>query len=253
MTRRTERGPALLDTLAGARHSAATRTRDRPSAVRPQSEVPLGDPDRDQRRRRDDPVPRSRSAAAVRLEAVDEARTAMSSAVAGDRPRGPRRRVLLDARAVRLGQDDDAADDRRLRAADRGPDPAPRRRTSPTIPPFDRDVNTVFQDYALFPHMTVGDNVALRPGGPQGRQGRAGRARRPRRSGWSASRATRSASRASCRAASASASRSPGRSSTGRACCSSTSRSARSTSSSARRCRSSSRRSSSRSASRSST
>ena len=23
------------------------------------------------------------------------------------------------------------------------------------VPPFDRDVNTVFQDYALFPHMTV--------------------------------------------------------------------------------------------------
>jgi len=28
-----------------------------------------------------------------------------------------------------------------------------------TVAPFDRDVNTVFQDYALFPHMTVGDNV----------------------------------------------------------------------------------------------
>jgi putative spermidine/putrescine transport system ATP-binding protein len=28
-----------------------------------------------------------------------------------------------------------------------------------TVPPFDRDVNTVFQDYALFPHMDVGDNV----------------------------------------------------------------------------------------------
>jgi putative spermidine/putrescine transport system ATP-binding protein len=28
------------------------------------------------------------------------------------------------------------------------------------LAPFDRDVNTVFQDYALFPHMTVGDNVA---------------------------------------------------------------------------------------------
>ena len=26
-------------------------------------------------------------------------------------------------------------------------------------PPFDRDVNTVFQDYALFPHMSVSDNV----------------------------------------------------------------------------------------------
>jgi putative spermidine/putrescine transport system ATP-binding protein len=27
------------------------------------------------------------------------------------------------------------------------------------LPPYDRDVNTVFQDYALFPHMTVADNV----------------------------------------------------------------------------------------------
>jgi len=27
------------------------------------------------------------------------------------------------------------------------------------VPPFDRDVNTVFQDYALFPHMTLGENV----------------------------------------------------------------------------------------------
>ena len=28
-----------------------------------------------------------------------------------------------------------------------------------SLPPFDRDVNTVFQDYALFPHMTVQENV----------------------------------------------------------------------------------------------
>jgi len=28
------------------------------------------------------------------------------------------------------------------------------------VPPYERDVNTVFQDYALFPHMSVGQNVA---------------------------------------------------------------------------------------------
>lgn len=28
------------------------------------------------------------------------------------------------------------------------------------LPPYERDVNTVFQDYALFPHMNVADNVA---------------------------------------------------------------------------------------------
>lgn len=28
------------------------------------------------------------------------------------------------------------------------------------LPPYERDVNTVFQDYALFPHMTVGENIS---------------------------------------------------------------------------------------------
>ena len=42
------------------------------------------------------------------------------------RPRGPRRRVLLPARAVRLRQDHDPADDRRLRGADVRPDRAAR-------------------------------------------------------------------------------------------------------------------------------
>src|SRR3972149_48360 len=28
------------------------------------------------------------------------------------------------------------------------------------LPPYEREVNTVFQDYALFPHMSVGDNIA---------------------------------------------------------------------------------------------
>ena len=44
------------------------------------------------------------------------------------------------------------------------------------IPPFDREVNTVFQDYALFPHMTVAENVAYGlavrrvPGAERGRR-----------------------------------------------------------------------------------
>jgi putative spermidine/putrescine transport system ATP-binding protein len=32
--------------------------------------------------------------------------------------------------------------------------------TAEGIPPYRRNVNTVFQDYALFPHMSVGENVA---------------------------------------------------------------------------------------------
>ena len=53
-------------------------------------------------------------------------------------------------------------------------------------PPFDRDVNTVFQDYALFPHMTrrAERRVRLaRPTGPEGRAPRPGRGRARRRCG----------------------------------------------------------------------
>ncbi|HLF37081.1 MAG TPA: ATP-binding cassette domain-containing protein, partial [Anaerolineales bacterium] len=28
-----------------------------------------------------------------------------------------------------------------------------------SLPPYEREVNTVFQDYALFPHMSVGENI----------------------------------------------------------------------------------------------
>ena len=31
------------------------------------------------------------------------------------------------------------------------------------VPPYERNVNTVFQDYALFPHMTVRENIAYGP------------------------------------------------------------------------------------------
>ena len=58
------------------------------------------------------------------------------------------------------------------------------------VPPFARDVNTVFQDYALFPHMTTAENIEYglkvhRVGkqvqGPGGQGARHGPARRPRR------------------------------------------------------------------------
>jgi putative spermidine/putrescine transport system ATP-binding protein len=47
------------------------------------------------------------------------------------------------------------------------------------VPPYERDVNTVFQDYALFPHMTVAENVeyGLRVKGV-GKRERAERAQR---------------------------------------------------------------------------
>ena len=79
-------------------------------------------------------------------------------------------------------------------------------------PPYKRDVNTVFQSYALFPHLTIFENVAfgLRRRGVRGERRPRPGARRS--STWSASRGSRSASRASSRAASSSASRSRARS-----------------------------------------
>ena len=52
--------------------------------------------------------------------------------------------------------------------------------TAEGVPPYRRNVNTVFQDYALFPHMTVRRKCRLWPD-DQGR-GTTRRSRRPRRS-----------------------------------------------------------------------
>ncbi len=45
------------------------------------------------------------------------------------------------------------------------------------LPPYARDVNTVFQDYAIFPHMSVRAERRVRPAGEEGREGRAPRSR----------------------------------------------------------------------------
>ena len=115
--------------------------------------------------------------------------------------------------------------------------------------PYDRDVNTVFQDYALFPHMSVLENVEYGL-----RVKKVGRSERRKRAMDALEQVRladlrRPAAGRSSPGASASAWRWPGPWSTGRRCCCSTSPSAPSTSSSASRCRSSSRRSSATSAS----
>ena len=82
----------------------------------------------------------------------------------GDSPRSTpsvRRRagrVLHAARTLRLGQDDDLRLIAGFAIADAGT--VELRGSDVTgLPPYARDVNTVFQDYALFPHMSIGDNV----------------------------------------------------------------------------------------------
>ena len=59
--------------------------------------------------------------------------------------------------------------------------------TAEGVPPYRRNVNTVFQDYALFPHMNVLDNVAYGLMVQGRRQGRARTRRRARRWRWSSS------------------------------------------------------------------
>ena len=107
------------------------------------------------------------------------------------------------------------------------------------VPPHKRDVNTVFQNYALFPHMTVAENVAYGL-----RQKGVDKGETTRRVGESLADGEDDAARSpqaspALRAASSNASPSPARSSTSRRCSCSTSHSARSTASSGKRCRSS--------------
>jgi ABC-type Fe3+/spermidine/putrescine transport system ATPase subunit len=107
------------------------------------------------------------------------------------------------------------------------------------VPPYERNVNTVFQDYALFPHMTVLENVAY---GPRVRGVSAGeRAQRAQEMLELVQLGSQGAGPHSFPGVSGSASRWRARSSITRRSCCSTSRWARWISSCAKKCRSSSR------------
>ena len=105
-------------------------------------------------------------------------------------------------------------------------------------PPEQRPIHTVFQSYALFPHMTVAQNIAfpLKMAGKSESDIRA-KVREALEQVKLAEKA--GSSRTNSRAARSSGSPWRAASSTGRACCCSTSRSARSTRSCASRCSSS--------------
>ena len=107
------------------------------------------------------------------------------------------------------------------------------------VPPYKRDVNTVFQHYALFPHMTVAENVGYglrQKSTPKSQIVEAGR--RGARDGEDVGAGEPQAAPDVGRSATTRRPR-PRRSSTVRACCCSTNRSAPSIASYARRCRSS--------------
>ena len=107
----------------------------------------------------------------------------------GGRRRRPEHRfgrVLLDARAVRVGQDHGAADDRRLRAADARDDRAGRRGRDRTAAVRARREHGLPGLRDLPAHERAAER-GVRPAGQEGRQGRAAQARAARRSSRSGS------------------------------------------------------------------
>ena len=134
-----------------------------------------------------------------------------------------RRRVHGAGRAVGLRQVDAAAHARRPRGDQRAARSPIDGKVVNDVDSKDRDIAMVFQSYALYPHMTVRDNMGfslkLRKATPRSSPS----AWRARRRSSTSSR-TSSAIRASCPAASASAWRWAARSSATRRCSCSTSR-----------------------------
>ena len=77
-------------------------------------------------------------------------------------PRGRGRRVPGAGRAVGLRQVDGAAHDRRARDDHRRASCTSATGVVNDVDPKDRDIAMVFQNYALYPHMTVRDNIGVR-------------------------------------------------------------------------------------------
>ena len=93
-----------------------------------------------------------------------------------------RRRVRGPGRPVGLRQVDAAAHDRRAGEASPAARSASATGVVNDVPPKERDIAMVFQNYALYPHMTVRDNMAfslkLREDADKADDRRAGRPRR---------------------------------------------------------------------------
>ena len=79
------------------------------------------------------------------------------------------------------------------------------------VPPYQRNIGMVFQNYALFPHMTRRREHRLSAVGARRARGRHRQARSSARSTWCSSAASASGGRRSSPAASSSASRWPAR------------------------------------------
>ena len=156
----------------------------------------------------------------------------------GPEPRDPRPGVHGARRSVRLRQVHRAAHDRRPRGDHATATIRIGGRVVNDVPPKDRDIAMVFQSYALYPHMTVRENLEFGLRDPQdvGQAGDRPAGRPRRREILDIAQLLGAQAEAALRAASASASRWAAPSCASRRSSSSTSRSRTSTPSCASRC-----------------